>query len=170
MNRFTVCTALGTLIGGHGSGVLQRLYFGDQLPDDEGGRNPIAEAIDAYFGGQLDALDDIDFEATGTDFQCEVWAEVRRIPRGQVASYGQIAERIGRPNAVRAVGAANGKNPVALIVPCHRVVGAGGTLTGYAWGIWRKRWLLTHEQAEQALPTQRDLLTDLEPGPDQIVI
>jgi methylated-DNA-[protein]-cysteine S-methyltransferase len=81
----------------------------------------------------------------GTPFQREVWAALRRIPAGQIASYGQLAARIGRPAAVRAVGLANGSNPVGVIVPCHRVIGANGSLTGYGGGIERKRWLLAHE-------------------------
>ena len=99
----------------------------------------------AYFAGDLSALDDLDVHLVGTAFQREVWAALREIPLGQTWSYGQLATHIGRPKAVRAVGSANGANPAAVIVPCHRVIGADGSLTGYAGGLTRKVWLLTHE-------------------------
>ena len=83
----------------------------------------------------------------GTEFQREVWAALRTIPPGRTLSYGDLAKKIGRPTAVRAVGAANGANPVSLVVPCHRVIAADGTLGGYGWGLERKRWLLAHEGA-----------------------
>ena len=98
-----------------------------------------------YFSGELTALDDIDLAVHGTVFQNEVWAALREIPFGQTWSYGQLARHIGRPKAVRAVGAANGANPVSIVVPCHRVIGANGTMTGYGGGLDRKRWLLAHE-------------------------
>lgn len=103
--------------------------------------------LDAYFAGELHAIDDIAVETAGTPFQREVWAALRLIPAGQTFSYGMQAAKIGRPAAVRAVGLANGSNPVGLIVPCHRVIGANGSLTGYGGGIERKRWLLEHEGA-----------------------
>jgi methylated-DNA-[protein]-cysteine S-methyltransferase len=103
--------------------------------------------LDAYFVGDLHAIDDIAVETAGTPFQREVWAALRLIPAGQTFSYGAQAAKIGRPAAVRAVGLANGANPVGLIVPCHRVIGANGSLTGYGGGIERKRWLLRHEGA-----------------------
>ncbi len=88
----------------------------------------------------------------GTPFQQTVWSALERIPFGQTASYGEIAGRIAAPKAVRAVGAANGKNPIAIIVPCHRVIGGNGKLTGYAGGLQRKQWLLEHERRIAALP------------------
>jgi methylated-DNA-[protein]-cysteine S-methyltransferase len=100
-----------------------------------------------YFAGELRALDAIPADPGGTPFQAAVWRALRGIPAGRTASYAAIAQRIGRPSAVRAVGAANGRNPVALIIPCHRVIGADGSLTGYGGGIERKRWLLAHEGA-----------------------
>ncbi len=99
----------------------------------------------AYLTGTLDALDDVAVAAGGTPFQDRVWRALRSIPAGATRSYGEIARAIGRPTAARAVGAANGRNPVALVVPCHRVVGSDGALTGYAGGVERKRWLLAHE-------------------------
>lgn len=105
---------------------------------------PVTEQLSAYFAG--DQLEfDLLTRAKGTEFQRRVWAELSRIPYGTTASYGQIAERIGSPKACRAVGLANHQNPIAIIVPCHRVIGADGSLTGYGGGLERKRWLLAHE-------------------------
>lgn len=104
-------------------------------------------AVEAYFAGDVAALDGLSVRTGGTAFQREVWAALRAIPPGETRTYGQQASAIGRPRAVRAVGLANGQNPIAVIVPCHRVVGAGGALTGYAGGMERKRWLLAHETA-----------------------
>ncbi len=104
-------------------------------------------ALSAYFDGALDAIDDVDTTTNGTVFQRQVWAALRRIPAGATLSYSALAARIGRPAAVRAVGAANGANPIAIIVPCHRVIGADAALTGYGGGLARKRWLLAHERS-----------------------
>ena len=106
-------------------------------------RTPLAR----YFAGALDALDDINVVPVGTDFQRAVWLALREIPAGQTISYGQLAARLGRPRAVRAVGAANGANPLPIVLPCHRVVGSDGSLTGYGGGVERKTWLLRHEGA-----------------------
>ena len=106
-----------------------------------------AEQLEAYFAGTL-TIFDLPLGAEGTAFQRSVWHELARIPYATVASYGEIARRVGRPTASRAVGAANGRNPIAIVVPCHRVIGANGTLTGYAGGLWRKEWLLAHEGVE----------------------
>ena len=111
------------------------------------GETPVAvhAALDRYFKGDLAALDPLVVRTGGTAFQRAVWAALRTIPVGETLSYRGLAERIGKPSAVRAVGLANGANPVGVIVPCHRVIGANGALTGYAGGIERKRWLLAHE-------------------------
>lgn len=113
------------------------------------GRAParVREALEAYFDGRLEALAGLTSHTGGTPFQQAVWRALIEIPPGCTESYGQLAARIGRPKAVRAVGLANGANPVGIIVPCHRVIGANGTLTGYAGGLERKRWLLAHERA-----------------------
>jgi methylated-DNA-[protein]-cysteine S-methyltransferase len=111
-------------------------------------------ALEAYFEGELEALDGAAVATQGTEFQSEVWAALRQIPPGSTLSYGALATRIGRPKAVRAVGLANGSNPIALFVPCHRVIGADSSLTGYGGGIERKRWLLAHEQADAPLLRQ----------------
>ncbi len=100
--------------------------------------------------GDLDALDDIPVATGGTDFQRRVWPALRAIPVGTTISYGGLAKRLGKPGASRAVGMANSLNPVAIVVPCHRVIGADGRLTGYAGGLERKRWLLAHEGVDVA--------------------
>ncbi|MCO4772548.1 MAG: methylated-DNA--[protein]-cysteine S-methyltransferase [Deltaproteobacteria bacterium] len=102
-------------------------------------------ALDAYFGGALDALNELPVDAGGTDFQGQVWTALRAIPAGTTTTYSGIAASLERPGADRAVGAANGRNPISLVLPCHRVIGAGGELRGYAGGVRRKRWLLAHE-------------------------
>jgi len=109
--------------------------------------DPFLQALSAYFDGDARALDSVPVDLTGTEFQQEVWAALRTIPPGRTLSYGDLAKKIGRPTAVRAVGAANGANPVSLVIPCHRVIAADGTLGGYGWGLERKRWLLAHEGA-----------------------
>jgi methylated-DNA-[protein]-cysteine S-methyltransferase len=103
--------------------------------------------LKAYFDGDLPALADIPTATSGTPFQKKVWAALRKIPVGTTATYQTIARRIGKPLACRAVGLANGANPVALIIPCHRVIGANNRLGGYGGGLDRKQWLLTHEGA-----------------------
>ena len=106
----------------------------------------VAAALDAYFAGDVAAIDPIPALTAGTDFQRDVWATLRTIGPGETVSYGELARLVGRPKASRAVGAANGANPVALIVPCHRVIGASGALTGYGGGMARKQWLIDHER------------------------
>ena len=103
-----------------------------------------------YFRGQLDALDALPVDTGGTRFQRRVWAVLRTIPAGRTFSYLDVARRVGAAEAVRAVGAANGANPVAIVVPCHRVIGSDGRLIGYGGGLDRKRWLLAHERAPVA--------------------
>ena len=117
-----------------------------------------ATRLERYFAGELAALDEQPVEPHGTPFQLEVWRALRTIPAGATLSYGALAERIGRPAAVRAVGSANGANPVALFVPCHRVIAADRTLWGYGGGLPRKRWLLSHEGASFADPAAQGTL------------
>ncbi len=113
---------------------------------------PAARAqLDAYFAGDLRAFD-VPLAVAGTPFQRAVWAALCEVPYGTTTTYGALAARLGRPAAARAVGAANGRNPISILVPCHRVVGASGALTGYAGGVERKRWLLAHEAGRPALP------------------
>lgn len=110
--------------------------------------NAISDAIEAYFAGHIEAIEQIAVRTEGTPFQCQVWKALRMIRAGTTVSYGELARRIGRPTAVRAVGLANGANPIGVVVPCHRVIGANGKLTGYGGGLKRKRWLLGHEGVE----------------------
>ena len=125
---------------------LLRRHYGSCVL--ESGRVPgtVRDALAAFFTGEIEAIAAITVRTHGTEFQRRVWAALRRIPAGSTMTYGQLAALIERPNASRAVGLANGSNPIAIIVPCHRVIGADGTLTGYGGGIERKRWLLAHEQ------------------------
>ncbi len=107
----------------------------------------VSTRVRAYFEGRLDALEAIPVDPHGTSFQRRVWTALRDVPCGRTIGYGEVACRIGRPGAARAVGASNAHNPIALLVPCHRVIGSGGELRGYAGGLARKRWLLEHEGA-----------------------
>ena len=127
---------------------LRRMY-GEHGFVLEAARDPsgLRSALDAYFAGDLRIIDRLPVETGGTPFQRSVWAALRTIPCGTTLSYAALARQIDRPAAVRAVGLANGSNPVAVVVPCHRVIGSNGTLTGYGGGMERKRWLLAHEAA-----------------------
>ncbi|MGI9605100.1 MAG: methylated-DNA--[protein]-cysteine S-methyltransferase [Acidimicrobiales bacterium] len=107
-----------------------------------------AAQLDEYFAGDRDSFD-LPLDPVGTDFQREVWAGLSRIPHGETSSYGALADKLDRPGAARAVGAATGANPISIIVPCHRLVGASGKLTGFAGGLDTKRWLLEHERGGQ---------------------
>jgi methylated-DNA-[protein]-cysteine S-methyltransferase len=113
----------------------------------ESKRDPhgVTSVMNAYFEGDLAAIDGLPVDTGGTSFQQSVWRALREIPCGTTISYGELARRIGQPTAVRAVGLANGANPIGVVVPCHRVVGSDGKLTGYGGGLDRKRWLLRHE-------------------------
>lgn len=128
---------------------LLRLHYGESGFRLEPARirNFLTEAIARYFAGELDAIDALPVRTAGTPFQRKVWGALRAIPCGTTVSYGELAQQIGRPTAVRAVGLANGSNPVGVVVPCHRVIASDGSLSGYGGGIERKRWLLAHERA-----------------------
>ena len=110
-------------------------------------RNPfgLGDRLRAYFDGDITAVDGLAADGGGTPFQRQVWTALRRIPAGTTMAYSELAEAVGRPSAVRAVGMINGRNPISIVVPCHRVIGKDGSLTGYGGGIERKRWLLRHE-------------------------
>lgn len=127
--------------------LLRARYGGDvaleEAPDPLG----LTTRARAWFAGDLSAFDGVALDGGGTPFQRRVWAALRRIPPGETTTYGALAAKLGAPGAARAVGRANGQNPIAIAVPCHRVIGAGGQLTGYAGGLERKRWLLEHELA-----------------------
>jgi methylated-DNA-[protein]-cysteine S-methyltransferase len=124
---------------------LRRRAAGDPLVPA-----PCAEAVSAlerYFAGEIDATTDLPADPGGTPFQARVWRALRDIPPGRTWSYRDLAAAIGEPAATRAVGAANGQNPIPLVIPCHRVIGADGRLVGYGGGLERKAWLLRHEGA-----------------------
>jgi methylated-DNA-[protein]-cysteine S-methyltransferase len=113
-----------------------------------GSRSAVWHSLKAYFAGELRAIDGIPVETGGTGFQRSVWMALRKIPAGETLSYGALASRLKCPKSARAVGLANGANPVGIVVPCHRIIGSDGSLTGYGGGLQRKRWLLNHEGAE----------------------
>jgi methylated-DNA-[protein]-cysteine S-methyltransferase len=126
--------------------LLERRYPGfalERQPDPNG----FTHRLRRYFDGNAAALDPIQVETGGTLFQQSVWLALREIPLGTTISYGELAARIGRSSAARAVGSANSLNPVGIVLPCHRVIGSSGALTGYAGGMHRKQWLLDHERA-----------------------
>ena len=124
------------------------------VPDAAGAATRLAR----YFAGDLGALDEQSVRLVGTEFQCQVWSALRGIAAGTTTSYGQLANALGRPKAVRAVAAANGANPVAVFVPCHRVIAADGTLWGYGGGLPMKQWLLQHEGARFTPLTEQETL------------
>lgn len=163
LERATVPTPIGPILLLAHDGRLVGLEFADRRSrcaalhrqlaralgpfDERETRDPAGAAtrLRRYFAGDAGALDDQPVAWHGTPFQREVWRALRRIPAGRTRSYAEVARSIGRPRAVRAVGAANGANPIALFVPCHRVVASDGSLHGYGGGLERKKWLLEHE-------------------------
>lgn len=161
LRRDTLTSPIGTvLLVTDRAGLLRALDFDDYEPrmlrllTRQYGATPLVagaapenvrRALRAYFDGDLAALGGIQWATSGTDFQRTVRAALTKIPIGTTLSYRALAAAIGRPNAVRAVGLANGSNPVAIVVPCHRVIGVNGGLTGYGGGLARKKWLLEHE-------------------------
>jgi O-6-methylguanine DNA methyltransferase len=125
---------------------LLRLHYGSYTLTAGSTPASIKRALRAYFDGDIEALDVLPTATGGTEFQREVWKGLRAIPAGTTITYGQLATNIGRVGSSRAVGAANGANPIAIVAPCHRVIGANGALTGYAGGLSHKQWLLDHER------------------------
>lgn len=125
---------------------LLREHYGTCTLEEGAAPRAVTQALDAYFSGEIEALAGIPTATGGTAFRREVWRALRSIPAGATTSYGRLAEKLGRAGAGRAVGAANGANPISIVVPCHRVIGANGSLTGYAGGLACKRWLLDHER------------------------
>jgi methylated-DNA-[protein]-cysteine S-methyltransferase len=127
---------------------LLRLQYGSEIELGEGSApKSIRDPLNAYFAGDFSALDRIEIEMGGTPFQRKLWRALRRIAPGTTSTYGALAAQIETPKAIRAVGAANGANPISIVLPCHRVIGSDQRLTGYGGGLDRKRWLLTHEGA-----------------------
>lgn len=125
---------------------LLRRHYGKYTIEEGKAPESITRALKAYFKGDLNALKKVKTATNGTLFQREVWEALRSIPAGATISYGELAAKIGRAEASRAVGAANGANPIPIVVPCHRVIGTNGSLTGYGGGLRNKKWLLEHER------------------------
>jgi methylated-DNA-[protein]-cysteine S-methyltransferase len=136
---------------------LLRLHYGENgyRLEDSSAQSPARQAVEAYFAGELEAIAVLRTETRGTALQRAVWSALRNIPAGTTLSYGQLAREVGNPRAVRAVGAANGANPMPIVVPCHRVIGSDGSLTGFGGGLERKRWLLAHELSYSGAPVRR---------------
>jgi methylated-DNA-[protein]-cysteine S-methyltransferase len=166
MTQLLLSEALSSPVGAitiltDGDGVLRALEFEDhhdrmerllRLHYPQGwriepavGESAARRALTAYFAGDLSAIDTLPTATGGTAFQRAVWAALRDVPAGRTVAYADIAAAIDRPSAMRAVGMANGSNPIAIVVPCHRIIGRSGQLTGYAGGLARKQWLLAHE-------------------------
>jgi methylated-DNA-[protein]-cysteine S-methyltransferase len=127
---------------------LLRLQYGAVVLYDARAPREIAAALTGYFKGNLDRLGAIKWRVAGTPFQRKVWTALPKIPPGTTMSYGALAAQLNSPNAMRAVGHANGSNPISVVVPCHRLIGANGSLIKYGGGLERKRWLLKHEGVE----------------------
>lgn len=144
----TLDTPLGTaIIEGDGNGI-SRIYISEekkksylQIPEN---LQEAVRQLQDYFAGNLTTFD-LELNPAGTTFQKKVWLELQKVPFGRTISYLTLAKGLGDAKAVRAVAAANGKNPLWIVVPCHRIIGSDGSLTGYACGLWRKNWLLKHE-------------------------
>jgi methylated-DNA-[protein]-cysteine S-methyltransferase len=149
VGELTLTAVGGVLTGVHMNEQRHIPKIQDGCERDDAGLAHVVTQLDAYFAGELT---DFDFamEMRGTDFQRRVWAALCEIPYGETISYGELARRVGNPKASRAVGLANGRNPIAIVVPCHRVIGADGSLTGYGGGLERKVWLLGHETSHSS--------------------
>lgn len=144
---------------GDDKGMVRRLErrFGTLSLTISGDPGGVVATLRRYFAGQLEALDEVAVDPGGTPFQNQVWLALRRIRAGETWSYARLAAEVERPSAVRAVGAANGANPVPLVLPCHRVIGSDGRLVGYGGGLDRKEWLLRHERARFTVERQAPL-------------
>lgn len=157
MNKAFLETPLGiAVIEGDENGISrisiseEKMIASEEIPD------PLQQAVrqlEEYFAGERENFD-LKLNPEGTDFQKEIWQHLQAIPFGTTTSYLELSKVFGNPKAIRAVAAANGKNPLWIVVPCHRVIGTDGSLTGYAGGLWRKKWLLEHEQ-----PSKQQSLT-----------
>ena len=126
---------------------LLRLQYGDVVLQDARSPGDVRAALSGYFNGDLASLNAIKWRVAGTPFQRKVWTALSKIPPGRTMSYGALAAQLGMPKAMRAVGHANGSNPISVVIPCHRLIGAAGGLVKYGGGLERKRWLLAHEGA-----------------------
>lgn len=164
IGELTLTAVGGVLTGVHMNEQRHTPKTPDGCERDDAGLAHVVEQLNAYFSGELTDFE-LSMEMRGTDFQRRVWAALCEIPYGETISYGELARQVGNPKASRAVGLANGRNPVAIVVPCHRVIGADGSLTGYGGGLDRKVWLLEHEAAHGLSPTHttRQAQLDLQP-------
>ena len=135
---------------------LLRLHYGSVVPEPGAAPSNLKRLLRSYFEGDIECLGAIEWRTAGTPFQRSVWTALTTIAPGETLTYGALAAKLGCPRSVRAVGLANGANPISVVVPCHRVIGANGALTGYGGGIERKRWLLNHEGAAFADPLVRE--------------
>jgi methylated-DNA-[protein]-cysteine S-methyltransferase len=155
MHSMVVTTPLGPVrITSSGTAITSVLFLDEENEPTETPNDPLLleciRQLTAYFAGRLTQFA-LRLASQGTEFQQRVWTELQRVPFGRTATYSDLAHRLGDPNLTRAVGAANGSNPIAIIIPCHRIIGANGSLTGYAGGLWRKQWLLRHESGQGEL-------------------
>lgn len=152
MNKAFLNTPLGTaLLEGDASGITKFILTEESFTPTIHPNPTLAEAIiqlELYFKGQLKEFD-LKLNPQGTDFQKKIWELLKKIPYGKTSTYKDLSNEFGNPLAIRAVAAANGKNPLWILIPCHRVIGSDGSLTGYAGGLWRKKWLLEHERQEK---------------------
>ena len=148
MNQVLIASPLGTLeISGDLNGISAVTFLEEESPQSEKIPDVLKTAViqlQEYFDGNRTDFD-LKLNPQGTDFQKRVWQELSQIPFGKTTSYLQMAKNLGDPKVIRAAASANGKNPIAIIIPCHRVIGSDQSMTGYAGGIWRKKWLLAHE-------------------------
>lgn len=149
MNYTFVETPIGEILVAGDADAVHEIHFAPAEPHDDWTRDDAAlkyasVQLRSYFAGKRREFD-FPLAPHGTEFQLAVWTALRQIPYGETTTYGEVARTIGRPDAVRAVGAANGANPIPIVVPCHRVIGSNGTLTGFGGGLPAKRWLLDHE-------------------------
>jgi methylated-DNA-[protein]-cysteine S-methyltransferase len=153
IGELTITAACGALTGVHMNEQRHMPKLSADCERDDAGLAHVVAQLDAYFTGTLVDFD-LPMTMHGTDFQRRVWTALCEIPYGETISYGELARWVGNPKASRAVGLANGRNPVAIVVPCHRVIGADGSLTGYGGGLDRKVWLLEHEASHRSAPVR----------------
>ncbi len=138
-----------------GEGWRDRVKLGEVVVGSSPVLDKTVAQLDAYFAGELTDFD-LPLDPDGTDFQVEAWLGLAKVPYGETTTYGKQAADLGRPTATRAVAAANGRNPISIVLPCHRIIGADGSLTGFAGGLEWKRWLLDHEASNS--PGQQRLI------------
>jgi methylated-DNA-[protein]-cysteine S-methyltransferase len=167
IGELTLTAVDGVLTGVHMNEQRHAPKIPATYERNDAGLAHVVAQLDAYFAGELTDFD-LPMTMHGTEFQRRVWASLCEIPYGETISYGELARWVGNPKASRAVGLANGRNPVAIIVPCHRVIGANGSMTGYGGGLERKVWLLEHEAARRPTRPGRQAKLDLTLGATEV--